>query len=502
MKQYARVAGLLGVAGLYVHLACAPRDPGVSEAGETSEEDGSSGGAEPTSDDEDASSGSTGNSSSATSEDSTSTGDESTSSSSGEDSTSTTTTSGTSGDGMTTSGETGETSAESESGSVDEPHWVASWGSAQQRLVQSGHLPALPLTDNTVRQFIYTSIGGDEVRLQFSNEYGNGPLTLRAVHLALPTTAPSIDPSTDTAVTFSGAPDATLQPGEFLYSDPVAFALPETSTVAVSIHFGDVPSQITGHSGSRSTSYLTTGDAAAAATFDYPQSTNGAGNPGQGWYFTARLEVMAPSTSGLVVAFGDSLTDGRGSTTNGNNRWPDVLSRRLRMNPETEGVAVINQGIGANGLVADGEGRTAGVDRFERDVLTQAGVRWAVLLMGVNDIGYAGQSADAVIDAYERVIDAAHDAGVKIYGVPLLPFAGWSQANANPSLLETRDTINQWIRTSGRFDAVIDLESAVANPRDPSRLRMDLLFEGDWLHLNAFGYMAMGNAVPLELFVD
>lgn len=509
-KRWRTQVSLTWVAAMCGHIGCGSTDPGASETGSgMGNEEDSSGSEGSTSDGPD-------DDSDAQDEESTSSGGGTSTSTgtttsatttSSEGGTSTTTSGESTGNPSTTTGETGDTASASETGGDGELRWVGTWGSGQQSLVDAAHMPPVSLANNTVRQFIYTSIGGDELRLQLSNEYGNGPLTVNSVHLALPTNAPSIDPSTDTPLTFSGAASVTLQPGEFLYSDTVAFSLPEQSSVAVSIHFGAVPSTITGHPGSRSNSYIAYGDAASAATYEFPQVNHqdsggtGAGNPGQGWYFTTRLEVMAPMTSHAVVTFGDSLTDGRGSTTDGNDRWPDVLSRRLRMNPGTESVAVINAGMGGNGLVADnGGGRPTGVARFERDALTQEGVRWVIVLMGVNDIGYSGQSAAQVIAGYEQMIDAAHAADLLIYGVPLLPFGGWGQATNDPGLFGVRDTINDWVRTSGRFDAVIELDAAVADPQDATRLSAQ--FNSDDLHPNANGYRAMGDAVPLTLFAE
>jgi len=390
-----------------------------------------------------------------------------------------------------------ETSSESTSGSDTETggeaRWVGTWGSGQQRVAQQDHFPPQSLSDNTLRQFVYTTIGGDEARIQISNEYGDGPLTINAAHIAVATQLPSIEASTDTAITFSGSASATVQPGEFLYSDAIPFSVPEQSFVAVSIYFGATPEAITAHPGSRTTSYIANGDNAAAASFDVAASTDR-------WYYLTRLEVMAPATSHAVVVMGDSISDGFGTTTNGNDRWPDVFSRRLRANAGTAGVALVNEAMGANGLVGDdfaSMGRIPGVQRFERDVLTQEGVRWVIILMGVNDILYGGASAGSITGAYEQMIAAAHAEDIEVYGVPILPFQGHTESTEAKE--DIRNEINVWMRSSGAFDAVLEL-GAVVSDAEETRLQPSLT--SDNLHPNVQGYELMGNAVPLDLFME
>jgi lysophospholipase L1-like esterase len=199
-----------------------------------------------------------------------------------------------------------------------------------------------------------------------------------------------------------------------------------------------------------------------------------------------------------LVTLGDSLTDGRGSTTNGNDRWPDALSRRLRGTPATAKVAVVNAGIGGNAVVSGGLGPTA-QGRFQRDALGQSGVRWVIVLAGVNDIGWANSASvtDDLIAAYHQFIVKAHAADVLVYGVPILPFGG-SQYD-NPQRERLRNTVNDWIRNSGQFDAVLALDAAVADPEQPTRL-LSNYDDGDQLHLSVAGYQAMADAIDLSLF--
>jgi lysophospholipase L1-like esterase len=371
--------------------------------------------------------------------------------------------------------------------------WVGTWGASPQLTEPDNNPPDPGLANNTLRQFAYVSLGGDEVRLQISNEFGDGPVTLHAVHMAQAASAPAIDPGTDVRLEFSGSASVTIPEGEAVYSDPFEFELAEQTSIAVTIHFGDVPGGITGHPGSRTTSTIAPGDAIAAETLEGAKAT-------EHWYYLSRIEVMAPESGAAVVALGDSLTDGRGSTTNGNDRWPDALSRRLRSNPSTSLVAVINAGIGGNALVAGGLGPTAR-QRFDRDVLGQAGVRWVIVLSGVNDIGGSSNPnvAANLIGAYRGFLDKAHAEGVLVYGAPILPFGGSSYDSTEHE--QFREEVNAWILNGGEFDAVIDLAKAVADPMDPTRL-LPAYDSGDNLHLNPAGYQAMADAIDLSLFQE
>jgi lysophospholipase L1-like esterase len=381
---------------------------------------------------------------------------------------------------------TGGASGTGGSGSA---HWVGTWATGPQETESSNNPPSPGLTNNTLRQIIHVSIGGTQVRLQFSNEFGNSPVTLNSVHIAKSMGTSSIDTSTDTELEFSGQASTTIQAKQAVYSDPVDFALDKLSNVAVSIAFGATSQLVTGHPGSRTTSYLASGDAVTAATL------SGAATADH-WYILTRLEVMADASTAAVVILGDSITDGRGSTTNGNDRWPDQLAKRLLANPATANVAVINQGIGGNQVLSGGLGPTAR-SRFDRDVLGQSGVNWVIVFEGVNDIG-AGASADQLTGAYQEFIDKAHQAGLTIYGAPITPMAGSQyDSAAHQSVWQA---VNDWIRAPGHFDGVVDMNAAVADPSDPSRLSTSVLFENDYLHMNPTGYQKMADAVDLSLF--
>ncbi|XXX80781.1 SGNH/GDSL hydrolase family protein [Sorangium sp. So ce134] len=393
---------------------------------------------------------------------------------------------GATGGGGGTGGEGGE------GGSSGEKRWVGTWTTGPQLTETNNNPPAPGLANNTLRQVIYTSIGGSNVRLLLSNEFGDGPVTMSSVHIADSTNADGIDAATDKALTFSGDESVTIPAGQAIFSDPIDYALKPISKLAVTIRFGSVPAGITGHPGSRTNSYIQTGDGVSSPTLTSPVST-------AHWYYITGLDVMADPKAHAIAILGDSITDGRGSVTDGNTRWPDFLSRRLRANPGTENVAVLNLGIGGGTVLAGGLGPTAKL-RYQRDILDQRGARWAVIFIGVNDIGNdsAPNVADALIEAYSEFIDKAHDKGMLVYGIPILPFKGngyYSDAHE-----AARQKVNTWIRESGEYDAVIDLEPAVADPNDPAKIHDDLDFENDGLHLNPTGLEAMADAVDLDLF--
>jgi lysophospholipase L1-like esterase len=372
------------------------------------------------------------------------------------------------------------------------PIWVGTWSTGPQLTEPANNPPAPGLSNNTLRQKMFTTLSGNRVRVLFSNEFGNGPVTFQAVHIASAGNAAAIDAATDRALLFAGNPSVTIPQGMVQYSDPIDFNVTALQSTAITIRFGDAPSNITGHPGSRTTSYLVAGDSVAAADLNEPAVTDH-------WYYVTGIDVETTAPAASIVTLGDSITDGRGSTTNQNDRWPDALARRLQADPATSHIAVLNQGIGGGAVVSGGLGPTA-IARFQRDVLEQRGVKWVIVLEGVNDIGGATDVgvADRLISAYEGFIDQAHARGLKIFGVPILPFAG--NAGYDTAVRQqARTQVNDWIRSSGRFDAVIDLDAAVRDPSNQNALQQ-AFDTGDALHLNPAGYQAMAAAIDLTLF--
>jgi lysophospholipase L1-like esterase len=374
--------------------------------------------------------------------------------------------------------------------------WVGTWGTAPQ-LTEPGNMPPAPgLAGNTLRQVVRVSIGGERLRLRLSNEYGDGPLTVRSARVGSSVGDGAVEPASERVLTFGGADSVTIPVGAVVHSDPFAFQLAPRQDVAITLHFGAVPDALTGHPGSRTTSYILPGDATPAERMD-------AAVRADRWFVIRGIDVVAPDAPGAVIAIGNSITDGRGSGTNRQNRWPDELARRLHADPRTARVAVLNMGIGGNCVLRACLGPAA-LARFGSDVLEQAGARWLVILHGVNDLGQAAgaEAADAVADdltdAYRRMTAQARSRGIRVYGATILPFGG--SAYDSPEREAARQTLNAWIRTSGSFDGVIDLDAALRDPARPARLRPEA-DTGDHLHPNEAGHRMIADAIDLSLFV-
>jgi lysophospholipase L1-like esterase len=372
--------------------------------------------------------------------------------------------------------------------------WVGTWSTAPQ-LVEPHNMPPEPgLTNNTIRQIVRVSIGGDSLRLKFSNEFSNSPVTMKKVQIAVAKDSSAIDINTIKNLTFDGASEITMQPVSAVKSDALAFNLKPRMDLAITIFFGQTSPDVTGHPGSRTTSYLMEGDHVSDAVFTGTQTDH--------WYVINGIDVKAPQSAAAVVTLGNSITDGRGSGTNKQNRWPDVLSERLLENPKTQNIGVLNQGIGGNCVLRTCLGPSA-LDRFERDVLDQDGVKWLIILEGVNDIGQtpdsaaAAQVADDLIAAYKEMIEKAHKNNILVYGGTITPIKeSFYYADFRE---DARKNVNNWIRNSGEFDAVIDFDKAMRNP-DNTDVMNETVHDGDYLHPNEKGHRVMGEAVDLKLF--
>jgi lysophospholipase L1-like esterase len=375
-----------------------------------------------------------------------------------------------------------------------EDHWVGTWGCGPQ-LAEPSNRPPAPLANSTLRQFVHVTLGGKRLRVRFSNAFGTNAVTMNSVHVALAAGAGSagsaeIDPATDKGLSFRGAPSVTLEPGEQALSDPLAYDLPPLTNLAVTIYFGDISERIiTGHPGSRTTSFIQAENAVSAARL--PEAAKTAH-----WYIITGIDVLADGSSKAIVILGDSITDGRGSTTDKNNRWPDCLAQRLRTNTPTAGVAVVNMGIGGNGVFG-GLGPSAQA-RFDRDVLSQSGARWLIVFEGVNDVG-RGIGAQRLTTAYGQFVDQAHARNLRAYGATITPFGG--NGYYTPQHEAVRQEVNAWIRTSGKFDAVIDFDATARNPVTLTNL-LSTYDCGDGLHLSPAGYRALADSIDLTLFTD
>jgi lysophospholipase L1-like esterase len=373
--------------------------------------------------------------------------------------------------------------------------WVGTWVTAPQLVEPRNMPPESGLSHNTLRQVVQVSLGGDNLRVRFSNEFSTSPVIMNAVQIAVSKGDSIIVPGTEEALKFDGETKVTIEPGTAIISDPFKFALEPLSSVAITIHFNNTSPDITGHPGSRTTSYLLPGNEVSKVNFANSFKTDH-------WYIINGIDVLAEESAAAVVVLGNSISDGRGSGTNKQNRWPDELARRLQEDPETRKVAVLNQGIGGNCVLRDCLGPAA-LNRFERDVIGATGVRWLIILEGINDIGQipdaesAPEVADDLIAAYVQMIDSAHSKNIRVYGATLLPFGD--------SFYDTeyreaaRNTINNWIRNGSRFDAVIDLDKALGDPENPLKL-LPAADTGDHLHPNEAGHRMIAEAIDLSLF--
>jgi lysophospholipase L1-like esterase len=382
-----------------------------------------------------------------------------------------------------------------------EGHWVGTWGCALQ-LTEPNNLPPVPLANSTLRQFVRASIGGKKLRVRLSNIFGMDSVTIHTAHIALAAGEGSansgeINPATDKTLTFNGSAEVIIPKGESVVCDPFNFDLPIVADVALSIYFGEISeASITGHPGSRTTSFVITTNAVSEASLPDAKKM-------EHWYLISAIEVQADNPSRAIVVLGDSITDGRGSTNDKNNRWPDILAQRLTANAATANVAVINKGIGGNAIFG-GLGPAA-IKRFDRDVLEQPGVRYFILFEGVNDIGGRNSSmatATNLVNTFAEMASKAKARDIRTYGATITPFGGSGYYSDLHE--QERQYVNTWIRTNTVFDGVIDFDAAVRDPADLTRFLAAYhpgLYANDWLHLNPSGYQAMGDAIDLNLFV-
>ena len=376
----------------------------------------------------------------------------------------------------------------------DEPIWIGSWSTA----------PMTPSLDEqrdfcnvTLREIAHLSIGGSRIRVRLTNEFGSTPLIVSGVHLALSSGGSRIQPGTDRALTFNGEPMVRIPAGSIELSDPVDLNVPPLSDVAVSIY---LPSQYirdaTYHDEAEQVNYLVVGNTVASTDF-------AAASELESWYFLDGIDVVAGDNKArAIVVLGESITDGAYSGVNQNRRWTDVLARRLQTEKGTADLGVLNEGIGGNRILNDGSGPNA-LSRFDRDVLSQSGAGFLIILAGSNDIGHlikhpvAEINAEQLEGALVQMIDRAHAAGIKVLGATMLPFEGAGYYSEKGE--EIRETVNQWIRTRGKFDGVIDFDKIMQDPEKPKRI-LPQYDHGDHLHPNDLGYKAMGDAVNLKLF--
>ena len=368
--------------------------------------------------------------------------------------------------------------------------WTGSWATAAQSVDAPNMPPAPGLSNNTFRQIIRVSLGGKTIRLRFSNHFSRSPIELKAVGIAVANENNEADISTNKVLKFNGKDSITLAGRTEITCDPIQFNLKPGSRLAITICYGNVAKDITGHPASRTTSYLISGN--SSTTADFSQAVKA-----DRYYTVSRVEVLAPKKASAIVVLGNSIADGRGSGINKQNRWPDVLSARLLQNKSTKLRGMLNVSIGGSSALG------GGMERLEREVFGMSNVKHLILTIGVNDIGTtrsaerADQVADNLINFYKQVVEKCHAKGIKVYGAPILPFAK-SMYDADYRLVAWTK-VNNWIRTSKTFDAVIDFASVMSSPEAPNAL-LPNVHDNDWLHPNQLGYKLMGESVNLNLF--
>lgn len=373
--------------------------------------------------------------------------------------------------------------------------WVGTWATSPMA-VENG-ASRHPFCGVTLREIAHVSIGGAQIRVRFTNEFGEDPLTISDAHVALSAGGSAIKEGTDHALTFGGASSVRIPPGAVMISDPVNLDVPALSDAAVSFY---LPAQNmrseTYHDYADQTNYVSAGDVAGSADLSQAKAL-------QHWYFFDGIDVAATKGSYSIVTLGDSITDGAHSTLNGNDRWPDVLAERLHANPGTEHVGVLNEGIGGNRVLNDGYGPSA-MARFDRDVLAQDGVRWMIVLESINDIGRLhglrdpddAVTAEQLEQGLRQIAERAHEHGIKVMGATLTPYGGAGYSSQKGE--QIREAVNNWIRTSGTFDAVADFDKVTRDPQNPNQFNPEY-DSGDHLHPNDAGYHAMGSAIDLKL---
>ena len=354
------------------------------------------------------------------------------------------------------------------------------------------------VADTTMREIVHVTIGGPELRVIFTNEFGAEPLTIGAAHVAISQGGSTINLVSAAGLTFNGRTSVIIPPGALVVSDPAAVNLPAAADLAISLFLpAQTITHLSQHGSADQTSYTAPGNVVGAKTLESPTEI-------RSWPFVKGVDVKVSAASGAVVAFGDSITDGAYAALNGNARWPDELARRLLADPRTSGLSVLNEGIGGNRILHDVAGPSA-LARFDRDVIAQAGVKYLIILEAINDIGHAYDtrrpydvvSADDLIAGYVQMAERAHTHGIKVYIATLTPYVGASYAS--PAGEQVRQALNQWIRTTSQIDGIIDFDKATQDPANPAMF-LPAYDHGDHLHPSDPGYKDMGDAIDLKLF--
>ncbi len=376
-------------------------------------------------------------------------------------------------------------------------HWVGTWASSP--LVPSSIIEneKLQIADEgtTLREVVRITLGGSIFRVRFTNVFGTAPLVIGAAEIAPTLHQDAIAPGTGKALLFHHQGSVTLQPGTLVYSDPIELPAKPLANLTVSFFLPRLPGTLTEHQLASATSFQVMGNHVGEPTLTAPIKVTS-------WEYLNGIDVLTSARDGAVVTVGDSITDGAYSTIDGNARWPDILAGRLQADAHHRNLAVLNEAISGNRILREGAGPSA-LARFDRDVLAQSGVRYLLILEGINDIGHSKRdpedhtTAEELIGALDQMIVRAHAHGIVVIGATLTPFGGaGSYTEAGEAI---RQAINTWIRSSGSFDGFVDMDAAVRDPAHPDTF-LPGMEHGDHLHPNDAGYKAMGEAIPLKLF--
>lgn len=368
--------------------------------------------------------------------------------------------------------------------------WTGTWATAAE-FTGEGDMPKASLAGKSLREVVHVSIGGERLRLQLSNEFSAEPVEIRSVYIADARDSSAIDAKSAGYLSFNGRRSVTIGAGEAVWSDDIRFSLKPLQRLSITVCYGRlVPVNATSHRGSRTTSYIADGESRPGKPFRTVERVDH-------WYNIAKIDVQ--SSAAAIAVLGNSITDGRGSTTNAQNRWTDFLAESLNGKGSAGGekggackpTGVLNLGIGGNCVVEGGLSEPA-LKRFDRDILGQSGVKTLVIFEGTNDIGLSNGNSEQVarrlIEAYQTLTEKARKAGMRVFGATITPFKG----NGWYSFFHeaARQTVNEWIRMSGNFDGIIDFDTLVCDPADKEKLQES--FSDDWLHLTPQGYEAMG----------